>query len=57
MERQQWYEDEDGKKDYTSVIPWTLHKEWKLDDRMNEWHMISGCEDPEDHRFVRTRKM
>ena len=36
---QQW-NDEDGKKDYTSVIPWTLQKEWRWHDRMNEWHMI-----------------
>ena len=34
------WNDEDGKKDYTSVIPQTLQEEQRWYDRMNEWHMI-----------------
>ena len=35
----QW-NDEDGKKDNTSVFPQTLQDEWRWYGRMNEWHMI-----------------
>ena len=38
--RQWQWNDEDGKKDYTSVIPQTLQDEQRWYDRMNEWHMI-----------------
>ena len=38
--RQWQWNDEDGKKEYTSVIPWTLQEEQRWYDRMNEWHMI-----------------
>ena len=50
----QWWQwnDKNGMKDYTSIIPPTLQEEWRWYDA---WCLM--CEDPEDHRFSKTRKI